>query len=81
MSRIWRGSSALANCSAKSPVSVQSEKSDPAEEIEERRLPFSLADSSTRVEALRGGDCKGRKGMLEEVRGDDVGGMLAVWGG
>lgn len=84
MRRIRRGSSASASCSAKSPVSVQSEKFDPtewAEEIDERRLPFSLADSNTRAERFWDSDRKDRKGIFGDLCGDDVvEGMMAVGG-
>lgn len=72
------------SCSAKSPVSVQSEKSDPtegAEEIDERWLPFSLADSNTRAEGFWDSDRKYRKGIFGDLCGDDVvEGMMAVGG-
>lgn len=51
-------------------------------ESEERRLPFSLADSKTLAEFPEDGEgcgCKDCNGILDEERGEGVGrGMLAV---
>lgn len=76
-----------ASCSAKSPVSVQSEKSECtecADEREDRRLPFSLPDFNAKADsAERTRDCerRGRRGMVGDVRPEDVDrGMLAVVG-
>jgi hypothetical protein len=64
-------------------VSVQREYSDSTDSAdrEERRLPFSLADSSALTDCAEDRCvryCRDRKGMLEEVRGEDVGVMLTV---
>lgn len=73
-SKDWRslicsGSSSSASCSARSPVSLQREKSEPAES-EDRRPAFSLDSCSSEVEWSSGG-CRGeprlRKGMGTEV--------------
>ena len=66
------GSSSSATCSAKSPVSLQSEKSEPAES-EERRLAFSLVFCSNEVEWSSGGgrlEPRFRKGMGTFVDGE-----------
>jgi hypothetical protein len=64
-----------------SPVSGQIEKPDSterADEREDRRLPFSLADSST-ADCGRESEYRVRRGMLE-ARGEEVVGMMAVTG-
>ena len=78
-SLICKGSSSSASCSARSPVSLQREKSDPAESEEERRISgFSLLDDSSNdaewsskrckeVGMLRRGILAGRKEIEEGI--------------
>lgn len=68
---ICKGSSSAASCSARSPVSLQSEKSDPAES-EESRPSFSLVVSRGTAECWFLGpeeDARVRSGMVTELRG------------
>lgn len=79
---ICKGSSSAASCSARSPVSLQSEKSDPAES-EESRPSFSLVGSRSAVECWFLGseeDAKVRSGMVTELRGFEEGMMPVTVG-
>ena len=61
-----KGSSSFASCSARSPVSLQSEKSEPAES-EECRLPFfSLSNVAESSSLAREGFIRVRRGIVAE---------------
>lgn len=79
---ICKGSSSAASCSARSPVPLQSEKSDPAES-EESRPSFSLVGSRGTAECWLLGpeeDAKVRSGMVTELGGFEEGMMPVIVG-
>ena len=81
-SLICNGSSSSASCSARSPVSLQSEKSDPAESVDRRPVCFSSLGSISGAEwsfLCCAGDVRARRGM-ETERGVEEG-MLPVMRG
>lgn len=61
---IRRGSSSSASCSARSPVSLKNEKSEPAES-EERRRCFSFSSNSECSSDWRAGGTRVLRGMFE----------------
>ena len=80
---ICSGSSSSASCSARSPVSLQSENSEPAESTERRPQCFSSVDSISGAEwssLCCAGEVRARRGIETEERGFEEGMMPVVRG-